>query len=270
MLPDPACTATSSSSSSYLGLDSFQPQWLLLSESNDWRKRVQVAQRFVHAARVVIYRNRAQARLRKLRVLAARLKGSKDGLAGGVLQDLVVEGSIVHRPGIAPTQLLQPDNVRLSELPLYCPQAYVQRPQVNKGLYADFSALQTQPYKAEFEYKLLGYSPEDVPSLLSYVPLCQDQPLLPVAAEDLPHGMQCGLLPQCLSSMAGLHEHVMPVVMLNTPYCSGSSHSHTQFTPLPPNWSLEPEQMLQPYSYQHQDSTAEAPGLNSARASGAL
>jgi len=78
---------------------------------------------------------------------AARLKGSKDGLAGGVLQDLVVEGSIVHRPGIAPTQLLQPDNVRLSELPLYCPQAYVQRPQVNKGLYADFSALQTQPYK---------------------------------------------------------------------------------------------------------------------------
>lgn len=81
--------------------------------------------------------------------------------------------------------------------------------------------------QAEFEYKLLGYSPEDVPSLLPYVPLCQDQPLLPAAAEDLPHGMQCGLLPG-LSSMASLHEHVMPVVMLSTPYCSGGSHSHTQ------------------------------------------
>jgi hypothetical protein len=52
------------------GLDGFQPQWLLLSESNDWRKRVQVAQRFVQAARVVIYRNRAQARIKKLRGLA--------------------------------------------------------------------------------------------------------------------------------------------------------------------------------------------------------
>jgi len=78
VLPDPACTATSSSSSSYLGLDSFQPQWLLLSESNDWRKRVQVAQRFVHAARVVIYRNRAQARLRKLRVLAGKPHGASN------------------------------------------------------------------------------------------------------------------------------------------------------------------------------------------------
>jgi hypothetical protein len=52
------------------GLEKFQPQWLLLSESNDWRKRVQVAQRFVQAARVVIYRNRAQARIKKLRGLA--------------------------------------------------------------------------------------------------------------------------------------------------------------------------------------------------------
>lgn len=56
----------------------------------------------------------------------------------------------MQRPGIAPTQLLQPDNVRLSELPLYCPQAYVQHQQVSKGLYADFSALQTQPYKVGY------------------------------------------------------------------------------------------------------------------------
>lgn len=74
VLPDPVGStqpsASGTSASSYPGLDAFQPQWLLLSEGNDWRKRVQVAQRFVHAARVVIVRNRAQARLRKLRALA--------------------------------------------------------------------------------------------------------------------------------------------------------------------------------------------------------
>jgi hypothetical protein len=63
-------SGSGSSATNYPGLDSFQPQWLLLSESNDWRKRVQVAQRFVQAVRVVICRNRAQTRLRKLRSLA--------------------------------------------------------------------------------------------------------------------------------------------------------------------------------------------------------
>jgi hypothetical protein len=62
-----------STSGSYPGLEDFQPQWLLLSEGNDWHKRVQVAQRFVHAARVVIVRNRAQARVRKLRALAGKV-----------------------------------------------------------------------------------------------------------------------------------------------------------------------------------------------------
>lgn len=66
-------TTTSSNSSSiqqsYAGLEGFQPQWLLL-EGNEWRKRVQVTQRFVNAVRVVMYRNRAHARLQKLKLLA--------------------------------------------------------------------------------------------------------------------------------------------------------------------------------------------------------
>lgn len=77
MLPDqPSSSQQAGPSSSWAcsspGLESFQPQWLLLSESNDWRKRVQVAQRFVQAVRVVMYRNRAQARLKKLRALAGK------------------------------------------------------------------------------------------------------------------------------------------------------------------------------------------------------
>jgi hypothetical protein len=67
--PQAAGPSSSSTQQSYVGLEGFQPQWLLL-EGNEWRKRVQVTQRFVNAVRVVMYRNRAQARLQKLKLLA--------------------------------------------------------------------------------------------------------------------------------------------------------------------------------------------------------
>lgn len=204
---------------------------------------------------------------------AVRLKGSKDGLAGQVLQDLLVGASVVQRPGVAPTQLMLPDRVCPTELPVYCPQAYVKHQSVDKGLYADFSALQAQPYQvcvvqgsvglhavsevvdtycscfvqvglappvasterwfclfsalqAEFEHKLLGYEPEEVPSLLAYVPLCQDQPLLSGAAEDLPGGMQCGVLPGCLTSLSCMD--AMPTALLRNPYPSRSHQKYVQ------------------------------------------
>jgi hypothetical protein len=81
---------------------------------------------------------------------AARLRGSKDGLAGQVLQDLVVGGSVVQRPGVAPSTLMVPERVRATELPQFCPQAYAQYEAVDRGMYADFSALQPQPYKVRW------------------------------------------------------------------------------------------------------------------------
>lgn len=62
-------SSTSNSHQNYPGLEGFTPQWLLL-ESNEWRKRVQVTQRFVNAVRVMMYRNRAQTRLQKLKAIA--------------------------------------------------------------------------------------------------------------------------------------------------------------------------------------------------------
>lgn len=67
--PEQHPTASSATTQEdYPGLQDFKPQWLLL-ESNEWRKRVQVTQRFVDAVRVVIYRNRAKKRLQKLKIL---------------------------------------------------------------------------------------------------------------------------------------------------------------------------------------------------------
>lgn len=79
---------------------------------------------------------------------AVRLRGSgRDDLAAGVLQDLVAEGSVAQRPGVALVTLMAPGRVRASDLPQFCPQSYIQHQAVDKGLYAEFSALQPQQYK---------------------------------------------------------------------------------------------------------------------------
>lgn len=143
VLPDAAAAATSSSSNSgYPGLEGFSPQWQLLSNSSDWRKRVHVAQRFVQAARVVIHRNRAQARLKKLKALAAKLAGGRDSLlfGGQELQQQVLEGSAEQRP----------PGMALSDFAVHRPPAWpdTQHTPVDTGLpYADLSALEVQPYR---------------------------------------------------------------------------------------------------------------------------
>lgn len=118
--------------------------------------------------------------------------------------------------------------------------------------------------QAEFEYSLLGYKAEEAPSLLPYVPLCTDQPLLPGAAEDLPDCMQVGLLPPGIASLAGMEE--MPEAVLGNPYPTLSHSSTMQFAVPPAAWGLGPQHMLHPRAFEHRDSAAEPPGLGAVRA----
>lgn len=61
---------------------------------------------------------------------------------------------MVQRPGLPPSQLLMsPDRVRPTELLQYCPLAYVAHSAVDQGPYADFSALQAQPYKVRLHVR---------------------------------------------------------------------------------------------------------------------
>lgn len=90
---------------------------------------------------------------------AVRLRGSsRDDLAAGVMQDLVAEGSVVQRPGVAPATLMAPGRVRASELPQFCPQSYIQHQAMDKGLYAEFSALQLQQYKVRSSAHMVACS----------------------------------------------------------------------------------------------------------------
>lgn len=122
--------------------------------------------------------------------------------------------------------------------------------------------------QAEFEYNLLGYKPEEAPSLLPYVPLCRDQPLLIGAAEDEPGGMQVGMLPQCIANLASMDS--MPEAVLNNPYPTRSHSTAEQFGLPPAAWGLEPQRMLQPHVFEHRDSGAEMPGLCAVKALAAV
>eukprot|EP00775_Hariotina_reticulata_P002309 gene2309-2617_t len=251
----------------YPGLEDFKPQWLLL-EGNEWRKRVQVAQRFINAVRVVIYRNRPQARLRKLKAMSARLCGNKRLLAGAAVQELVLESTAVVRPGVEPTRLMLPENVRMAELPLYRPASFSHHQPVPNSPYADFSMLHPLPYKAEFEYKLLGYTLEEYPALMAHLAPATDQPLLSGAREELPGGSACGLLPSILADAQQMDS--LPQGLCSTPHGSLTLNRITErqvFAVLPTAWGLEAGSLLQPQQYPIQDSTVlETPGSNTIRA----
>ena len=53
-------------------------------------------------------------------------------------------------------------------------------------------------FQAEFEYKLLGYAPEDYPGFIPYTPSMEEQPLLEGPTEELLQGRPCGQLPEAL------------------------------------------------------------------------
>lgn len=119
--------------------------------------------------------------------------------------------------------------------------------------------------QAEFEYSLLmGYKAEEPPSLLPYVPLCRDQPLLLGAAEDLPGGMQAGLLPQGVANLTSMD--TMPDAILSNPYPTRPHSSIMQFALPRSALGLEPQQMLHLGTFEHLDSGTELSGLCTVKA----
>jgi hypothetical protein len=76
-----------------------------------------------------------------------RLRGNRDHMAGAAVQEVVLESTLVSRPGLAPTQLLLPERVRLAQLPLCRPARFSVHAEVAPGQYGDFTMLQQQPYK---------------------------------------------------------------------------------------------------------------------------
>eukprot|EP00877_Chromochloris_zofingiensis_P012287 jgi/Chrzof1/7311/Cz02g18220.t1 len=237
----------------YAGLDGFQPNWILL-DSNDWRKRVQVMQRFVNAVRVVIYRLRAQHRILRLKAIAARLGGDRESMAGAAVQEVVLESTVSNRPGVAPVQLMLPDAVRIVQLPLYRAANFAAHDSVQAAEYGDFFELQPQQLKATFEYKLLDYAPEEFPGLTPYCPTAEHQPLMTGASEEEPADTPCGLLPAQLYQLQTMPDAVrqMPFVHLEI----GSRYSDNQvYAASQPSWGMDPNYLIQPRLYPYHDTS---------------
>jgi hypothetical protein len=59
--------------------------------------------------------------------------GGADALAGAAVQEVVLEASLVSRPGAEPRQLLLPERVLGWPLPLYRPEPFAAHPQVGEA-----------------------------------------------------------------------------------------------------------------------------------------
>lgn len=124
----------------YDGLQDFQAKWLVM-ESNDWQKRVQVLNRFVNAARVLVYRYRADKRLSNLHDLVKLAGGNSDTLAGGNLVSMMMNKQYKLKPGAAPDRYLKPDKVQTCVLQVYREAEFVDRTVKPESVYVDLCHL---------------------------------------------------------------------------------------------------------------------------------
>ncbi len=180
---DGECSTSSSAAAAdggCSGLEGFTPQWVLL-ESNSWRKRVQVLQRFVNAARIVIYRLRADRRLGQLKAVAERLADERQGgaAAAAAVQALLAESGQAKRPGVEPGLLAKAGFIAADAWPRYREESFVLEEYEAAGLatgsgrvpaaaaaggeeaaaavgssssfgYADFDQLEPEPFEVSF------------------------------------------------------------------------------------------------------------------------
>lgn len=72
--------------------------------------------------------------------------------------------------------------------------------------------------QAEFEHKLLGYTPEELPGLIPYMDPLPDQPLLEGAPEDTSAVQPIGVLPK--AALQGLLGAGVPESLLQMPLAS--------------------------------------------------
>ncbi|GBF91117.1 hypothetical protein Rsub_04786 [Raphidocelis subcapitata] len=270
----------SAAASNYSGLEGFTPQWVLL-ESNQWRKRVQVLQRFVSAARVVVYRRRAQKRLERLKGIAARIAGGAGDDGGGaevaeaaqaLLRTDACSGggsggggsgsSVAGAVAVDDWPRWREDAFAASDYPSALTEAAA-------AAYADFEELEPEPLVAEWEYKLLGHAPEDLFGLVPYAPPLHDAPLLTGTPEDCAAPRPAAPLPEA-ALRAALGEG-LPEAMRTLPLAAfeiGSRPLGLGVHVLPrPEWGIDADAPLQPALLPVRASAlSEAPGSCAARA----
>ena len=171
-------------------VESFSPSWD--PYSNDvWRMRTQSLERFVRAARTVIYRARAAKRLVAIR--AALGKATRPGeegdegdrgaayIAAEVMRLGVADQRFV---AVAPSELLASSRIHHFAWPLYRAQNFRSKAPLPEGEHGALEGVAPLALKVPLRFSTMGYKPEPLEPLDTYTPTMADQPLLTGAPEE--------------------------------------------------------------------------------------
>ena len=167
----------------------FVPSWD--PYSNDvWRMRKQSLERFVRAARTVIYRLRAAKRLAGIR--AALSKAAEAGgddednrAAAYIATDVMCLGETGARFIAAkPSELLASGRIHHFAWPLYRAENFRDKQPLPEGEHGVLDGFAPLALKVPLRYQSMGYAPEPLEPLHSFTPTMAGQPLLEGAAEE--------------------------------------------------------------------------------------
>lgn len=241
--------------------EAFRPEWRVI-EGSDWPKRTRVLDMFMKAVWRVVYAMRLRRRLERIKHVLGQLGHDKQRLAEEAANPtlLLTESD---RPGTAPTKHLRPEAVRVRPLPLYRECLFSSHEAgvgaaVPQSTYTDFDELAPFSAKPPLEYKLLGYTAEDIPGLTCYLPPLLDQPLLEGAPEELGLG-GAALVPS--GTVPPLSDYPpLPDACKQMPYITleiGNRYSDDKVVAMPePSWGMDAGYLVQPRIYPLHDSGA--------------
>lgn len=249
----------------------------VIYENNDWLKRMMALERFRVAARVILMRIRLRRRLEKLKNVIKQAKYQPDKV-DEVAREILQKGQAPKKPKKgqpAPHEFkMDPEKLRIgilgvawgadagsssSGVPLEIgnPQGYHQ--------------IDPLPLKVPLQYKLLGYSEEEIERCTDYFPPLLDQPLLAGAPEEeaaastVPIGDADGVDPAIIrappAAVARPQDFVVSALKIGTRYTEDLRHY-----PSSVSWGLDERYRLQPRAMPYENKPAsETIGTNAIR-----
>lgn len=163
-------------------------------ETNDtWRMRQEICARFIQAGRKVILQNRAEKRLKGIRLMKAKI-GDKGKAAAYVAHEILSgagkNSGLKPDPDVVEPAKFKASRIRDHTFPVYRESEFRMRSPVDVSMagIGDLEQVEPMELKKPLSWKLKGYTFEDdaakAPPIDAYQPLMLDQPVYAGAEEE--------------------------------------------------------------------------------------
>lgn len=164
--------------------------------NDTWRMRATVIERFIQAARKVIYRNKMDKRLQKLNDWLNKHARNKKLIADAVENDNVERGRSFKTEHNLDLVYPVPENLELYRSHETDDLTFKFTSDLEVPRIESYSEIEKYPLKEIFEYKTMGYQEEAFEDFLTYIPPIEIEELMEGAVEEYDYDIPTSDVPE--------------------------------------------------------------------------